>query len=47
MTTDDDYDYCRECTGYGDDYHVYVDEDGELQCACDNCPLNPVWRDDD
>lgn len=27
----DDYDYCYECTGYGDDY--YLDEDGELQSA--------------
>lgn len=32
------YDYddvCYECTGYGDDY--YVDENGELVCACDTC----------
>ena len=24
----DDYDYCYECSGYGDDYHL--DENGEL-----------------
>lgn len=37
----DDYDYCYECTGYGDDY--YFDEDGELVCACDECPFQP-WE---
>lgn len=43
---DDDEDYyedsyddkCYECTGYGDDY--YEDENGNLVCACDNCPYN-------
>lgn len=35
--TDDEY--CYECSGYGDDY--YTDENGELVCACDTCPLNP------
>ena len=34
----DDYDICYECQGYGDDY--YFDEDGELVCACDDCPNN-------
>lgn len=33
-----DFDWCYECTGYGDDY--YVDENGELQSACDDCPHN-------
>ena len=28
----DDYDYCYECGGYGDDY--YYDDDGNLVCAC-------------
>ena len=31
----DDWDWCYECTGYGDDY--YFDENGELVCACDDC----------
>ena len=43
---DDDEDYykdsyddkCYECTGYGDNY--YEDENGNLICACDNCPYN-------
>ena len=42
----DNYDYCYECTGYGDDY--YFDEDGELQSACETCPHNPLnddWND--
>ena len=33
-----DYDYCYECSGYGDDY--YVDDDGELQCRCKTCPFS-------
>lgn len=35
----DDYDWCYECTGYGDDYHY--DENGELVSSCDDCPNNP------
>lgn len=34
----DDYDWCYECTGLGDDY--YVNEDGTLECRCDNCMYN-------
>lgn len=35
----DDYgDICYECQGYGDDY--YFNEDGEIECACDDCPFN-------
>lgn len=34
----DDYNYCYECSGYGDDY--YIDDNGELQCSCDGCPFN-------
>lgn len=30
-------DYCYECGGYGDDYHV--DENGELVCNCFDCPF--------
>lgn len=36
---------CYECTGYGDDY--YLDEDGELVSACDDCPNNTDWSVDD
>ena len=41
----DDYDYCYECSGYGDDYHV--DDDGELVCRCPTCLMNPSidWDD--
>ena len=42
----DDYlrDRCYECQGYGDDY--YIDEDGELVCACDDCSFNGRYDDD-
>lgn len=40
----DDYDYCYECTGYGDDYRY--DDDGELVSNCDNCPHNRSYDDD-
>lgn len=43
--TDDDNDRCYECTGYGDDY--YVDENGELVCACDGCWFNEYRGDED
>lgn len=34
-----DNDYCYECGGYGDDY--FINEDGELECYCPQCPSNP------
>lgn len=37
MTIMDD-DKCYECTGYGDDY--YLDDDGNLISACEDCPYN-------
>ena len=40
----DDYDWCYECEGYGDDY--YIDEHGEWVSACDDCPHNNAWRND-
>lgn len=43
----DNYDYCYECTGYGNDYY-YDEELGDLVCACDTCPFNPLnyeWED--
>ena len=40
----DSYDYCYECTGYGDDYRI--DDDGELVCNCPDCPNRPGWWDD-
>lgn len=36
----DDYDYCYECSGLGDDY--YIDENGDLVCACSECCMNPA-----
>lgn len=40
-----DYDYCYDCTGYGDDY--YYNEDGELICRCEECQYNEShWGDD-
>jgi len=38
-------DYCYECQGYGDDY--YENENGELVSACEGCPNNPYWSDED
>lgn len=38
MTNEEDRklaDYCYECTGYGEDY--FIDENGELVSACDEC----------
>ena len=39
----DDYDWCYECRGCGDDYRY--DEDGELVSRCDYCPNNPNRQD--
>lgn len=36
---------CYECTGYGDDY--YLDDNGELVRACDDCPFNSVEDDEE
>lgn len=41
---DDPYDYCYECSSYGDNY--YEDEDGELIYRCPECPMNPDSWDD-
>ena len=42
----DDYDdHCYECGGYGDDY--YIDDSGELVCACMDCPFASWNRDGD
>lgn len=40
---EDEFDYCYECEGYGDDYSV--DENGELVHKCETCPSNPFRRD--
>lgn len=37
--TDEEYDYCYECRGYGNDY--YMDENGDLICYCPECQFNP------
>lgn len=41
----DDFDYCYECSGYGDDY--FINDEGELECACPTCPHSRDWWDDD
>lgn len=38
----DDYDWCYECTGYGDDY--FLNDEGELESACPTCPHNLFGR---
>lgn len=40
-----DAEYCYECQGYGDDY--YEDEDGNLVCACDDCPFSSYGETED
>lgn len=40
-----DPEYCYECEGYGDDY--YINDDGELESACYECPFRPDWYDDE
>ena len=39
----DEYDYCYECSSYGDDY--FVNDDGELESYCSQCPNNPSLSD--
>lgn len=39
------YDYCYECSGYGDDY--YINDDGELELRCPECCMNPDRDDED
>ena len=41
----DDNDRCYECSGCGNDY--YIDDDGELVCACADCPFNEPNTEDD
>ena len=38
-------DMCYECSGYGDDY--FVNEEGELECACFTCPFNNLGGEED
>lgn len=40
-----DDDCCYECAGYGDDY--FINDEGELECCCPTCPMNPMWDEDD
>ena len=40
MTEEERAEICYECTGYGDDY--YLDDNGELVSACDDCPFNGI-----
>jgi hypothetical protein len=39
-----DEDYCYECQGYGDDY--FINDNGELECYCSQCAMNPNNWDD-
>lgn len=41
---DDDFDYCYECGGYGDDY--FINDDGELESYCTHCPFGGYDDDD-
>ena len=41
----DDYDYCFECRGLGDDY--IINDEGELESWCDRCAMNQNKDDDD
>ena len=41
----EDNDVCYECSAYGDDY--FMNDDGELECYCSQCPCNPDSWDDD
>lgn len=43
MDDEDEYDYCYECGGYGDDYSL--DENGNLHRNCPDCPRNPDRED--
>lgn len=45
MAVEDDYDYCYECSGYGDDY--FINDDGELECYCPYCSMNLAMNDCD
>lgn len=40
----DDYDICYECEANGDDY--YIDDNGDMVCACDDCVYNRTGWDD-
>jgi len=46
MERDDyeDYDHCYECSGYGNDY--FINDEGELECYCTYCLMNPYKSDD-
>lgn len=39
----DDYDTCYECEGYDNNY--FINEDGELECACFDCPFGALDND--
>lgn len=41
-----DDDYCYECRGYGDDEY-YDEELDEYVSACEECPFNDMFCNDD
>ena len=44
MTEEERFEICYECTGLGDDW--YIDDEGELINACNECPFNGIDNDD-
>ena len=46
MNDEDDYDYCYECSRYGDDCY-YDPEQDCLVSSCPECPMNPDRPDDE
>lgn len=39
-----DDDYCYECSSYGNNY--FINDDGEWEYRCPECPMNPDRPDD-
>lgn len=42
--TEEQADYCYECTGYGNDY--MLDDNDEWVSACPDCPFNVMEYDE-
>lgn len=46
MDDENEFDYCYECGGYGDDY-TYDPEEDALRWNCPDCPMNPERYDEE